>query len=120
VVGGILRLGAGPIGGIAISTVIDFLYFGYLEGGPAGQSIGKKALDIRVVRFDDGGPLGWATALLRHLCSYLSGIPCGLGYFWMLWDKESQTWHDKLTATVVCPAAAWPPPPDSFGKPPAS
>ena len=77
-------------------------------------------LDIRVVRLADGGPLGWSTALLRHLCSYLSAIPCGLGYFWMLWDPEKMTWHDKLSATVVAPASAWPPPPDSFGKPPAS
>ena len=42
-----------------------------------------------------------------------SGIPCFLGYFWMLWDSEKQTWHDKMAITVVVPTsdypvAAWP------------
>jgi uncharacterized RDD family membrane protein YckC len=31
-----------------------------------------------------------------------------LGYFWMLWDREAQTWHDKLASTVVVPISAYP------------
>ena len=103
-----------------LSLVVSFLYYGFFEGGPSGQTVGKKVLDIRVVRSIDGAPLGWGIALLRHLSRYLSALPCALGYFWMLWDREKQTWHDKLSATVVVPAAAWPPPPDSFGKPPTT
>jgi uncharacterized RDD family membrane protein YckC len=38
----------------------------------------------------------------------LSGIVCLLGYLWMLWDKEKQTWHDKLATTVVVPTSAYP------------
>ncbi len=30
-----------------------------------------------------------------------------LGYLWMLWDPEKQTWHDKLATTVVVPADAY-------------
>lgn len=106
--------------GVGINIVLSFLYFGYFEGGPSGQTLGKKALNIRVTRFGDYGPLGWSTALLRHLCSYLSSLACGLGYFWMLWDPEKMTWHDKLSSTVVVPADAVPPPPDSFGKAPVA
>jgi uncharacterized RDD family membrane protein YckC len=120
IVGTLLRFIGGPILGFLVSLLLGFAYFGFFEGGPAGQTPGKKAVDIRVVRAVDGGPLGWTTALLRYLCSYLSGLACGLGYLWMLWDKEKQTWHDKLSATVVVPAAAWPPPPDSFAKPPTA
>ncbi|MGI9022152.1 MAG: RDD family protein [Acidimicrobiales bacterium] len=115
-----LRFVGSPFIGFGVGTVLGLLYYGYFEGGPAGQTVGKKVLDIRVARSADGGPLGWATALLRHVCSWLSAIPCGLGYFWMLWDKEKQTWHDKLSDTVVVPASAWPPPPGSFGKAPGS
>jgi hypothetical protein len=25
----------------------------------------------------------------------------GLGYFWMLWDEQQQTWHDKIAGTTV-------------------
>jgi uncharacterized RDD family membrane protein YckC len=44
----------------------------------------------------------------RYFGRILSGIACFLGYLWMLWDPEKQTWHDKLTNTVVVPVAAYP------------
>jgi uncharacterized RDD family membrane protein YckC len=25
----------------------------------------------------------------------------GLGYFWAIWDKDNQAWHDKIAGTVV-------------------
>ncbi|MDQ4134428.1 MAG: RDD family protein [Actinomycetota bacterium] len=118
VVATILRFAIGFYPAFGLQIALGFLYFGYFEGGPSGQTLGKKAVDIRVTRFADYGPLGWGTALLRHACSYLSQLVCLLGYFWMLWDSEKMTWHDKLSQTVVVPAAAVPPPPDSFGKPP--
>ncbi len=109
-----------PVFGFMLSVAVALVYFGYFEGGPAGQTIGKKALGVRVVRLVDGGPLGWGTALMRHLLSYVSSIPCFLGYLWMLWDPEKTTWHDQLSTTVVVPAVVWPAPPDSFGKPPVT
>jgi uncharacterized RDD family membrane protein YckC len=27
-----------------------------------------------------------------------------LGYLWMLWDSEKQTWHDKAANAVVVPS----------------
>ena len=38
----------------------------------------------------------------------IASIPCYLGYLWMLWDKESQTWHDKIANDVVVPTSAYP------------
>jgi len=83
------------------------LYFGYFEGGPTGQTIGKKVLGIRVIRKQDGQPLGWGLAIGRYFARALSSI-CLLGYLWMLWDSEKQTWHDKLTNTVSVPLTAYP------------
>lgn len=119
VVDTVVRAVIGLYPGSFVGTIINFAYYGYFEGGPAGQTVGKLALGIRVVRKDDFGPLGWGTALLRNLCRILSAIPCLLGYFWMLWDPEKMTWHDKLSNTVVVPIADVPPPPNSFGQPPA-
>jgi uncharacterized RDD family membrane protein YckC len=120
VVTGILRIAVGQIISTLIGLVLNFAYFGFFEGGPAGQTPGKKVCGIRVVRAADGGPLGWSTALFRHLCSYVSAVACLIGYLWMLWDPEKQTWHDKCSGTLEVPETAWPAPPDSFGKPPAS
>jgi uncharacterized RDD family membrane protein YckC len=120
VVNTVLRVIIGLYAGYFLRIIINFAYYGYFEGGPAGQTVGKLALGIRVVRREpDFGPLGWGTALLRNLCRYLSGLACLLGYLWMLWDPQKMTWHDKLTNTIVAPVADVPPPPNSFGQPPA-
>jgi uncharacterized RDD family membrane protein YckC len=119
VVNTVLSAIIGRYTGYLLGTVVNFAYYGYFEGGPAGQTVGKLALGIRVVRFDDGGPLGWGTALLRNLYRIVSGLACFIGYLWMLWDPEKMTWHDKWSHTVVVPVAEMPPPPNSFGQPPA-
>jgi uncharacterized RDD family membrane protein YckC len=118
VVDAVIRAIIGLYPGYFLGTALNFAYFGYFEGGPAGQTVGKLALGIRVVRESDAGPLGWGTALLRNLCRIVSALPCLLGYFWMLWDPQKMTWHDKLSHTVVVPVAEVPPPPNSFGQPP--
>ena len=91
-----------------LNLLIGLAYWGYFEGSPSGQTIGKRALGIRVIDYRTGNPLGFGKALLRYLARILSTIPCLLGYFWMLWDKEKQTWHDKLCSTVVVPTSAYP------------
>lgn len=65
-----------------------------------GQTIGKKLMNIRVIK-TDGWEVGGGYAFIRAICKILSSIPLGLGYFWMLWDENSQTWHDKLAGTYV-------------------
>lgn len=39
----------------------------------------------------------------------MSAIVIFIGYLWMLWDKESQCWHDKFAGDVVVPVSAYPP-----------
>ena len=51
----------------ALSLLVDIAYFTYLEGGPTGQTFGKKALDIRVIDFATGGPLGYGRGFIRWL-----------------------------------------------------
>jgi len=90
-----------------LSTVVSLAYFTYFEGGPTGQTLGKKAIGIRVYDFREGGSIGYGRGLLRQFGKWLSAIPLGLGYFWMLWDKEKQCWHDKVANDVVVPADAY-------------
>jgi uncharacterized RDD family membrane protein YckC len=68
-----------------------------------GQTIGKKVLGIRVTT-TSGGSLNWLKAFIRSISKILSGIVFCLGYLWMLWDGESQTWHDKIADTLVVKA----------------
>lgn len=96
--------------GTALSILITLAYFSYFEGGASGQTLGKRAVGIRVIDFANGGPIGYGRALVRTLGRYVSGLVILLGYLWMLWDKEKQTWHDKFANDVVVPVAAYPPP----------
>ncbi len=94
-----------------ITTLISLAYFIVLEGGPTGQTVGKRALGIRVFDFRGGaGPIGYPRALLRQVVKYISGLVLLLGYLWMLWDREKQTWHDKAAGSVVVPTDAYPVP----------
>lgn len=91
-----------------ISFLLGLAYFTYFEGGPTGQTLGKRAIGIRVIDFRSGGAVGFGRALFRYIGRIPSTIPCLLGYFWMLWDKENQTWHDKIATTVVVPTSSYP------------
>jgi uncharacterized RDD family membrane protein YckC len=92
-----------------VLTLVGYAaYYIVLQGGPTGQTIGKKVLDIRVVDINTGGPIGNGRSAVRFLVQFfLSGI-LYLGYLWMLWDKEKQTWHDKASTSVVVPTSAYP------------
>ena len=68
-----------------------------------GQTIGKKIMGLKVVAVS-GEPVDWVKAFVRSIGRVLSALVLGLGYLWMLWDSNSQTWHDKLADTYVVEA----------------
>jgi uncharacterized RDD family membrane protein YckC len=104
VIGAILGSGGGSDG---LGVLLGIIYYTYLEGS-SGQTLGKKALGIRVISLDGGGSIGYGRAFIRYIGRIVSAIPLFLGYFWMLWDKENQTWHDKFAGSVVVPESAYP------------
>lgn len=91
-----------------LQFIIGITYFAYFEGGPTGQTVGKRALGIRVIDLKAGGPIGYGRGVLRYIARILSTIVFFLGYFWMLWDPEKQCWHDKIAGDVVVPVDAYP------------
>lgn len=99
------RLTGGPF---LLTDVVNALYFIVLEGSAAGQTLGKKVMGIRVVGIDDARPIGYGRAFVRWIGRLVSALPCFLGFFWMLWDGEKQTWHDKFSSAVVVPESAYP------------
>ncbi len=108
VVGLIIQLALhSTLGGI-VSGVLGIAYYGWLEGSASGQTVGKRVMGIRVYDLRQGGPIGTGRAIGRYFARIISTIPCLLGYFWMLWDSEKQTWHDKLVGSVVVPTSAYP------------
>jgi uncharacterized RDD family membrane protein YckC len=83
-------------------------YWVVLVGNARGQTVGMMALNIRVVDTATGGPIGYGRSFLRWLMMLIGAIPLYLGWFWMIWDPQKQTWHDKVANTYVVPADAYP------------
>lgn len=62
---------------------------------------GKLLLDCQVVDAETGKAITWSQAVIRYLGYFVSFIPFGLGFFWIIWDRRRQGFHDKLAKTVV-------------------
>jgi uncharacterized RDD family membrane protein YckC len=106
IISAILGIDPGDPAGNIVSLIIGVPYFLYFEG-TTGQTLGKKLAKVQVVGADDLQPgIGMGQAGLRYVGKIISGIPCGLGYFWMLWDDQKQCWHDKIASTKVIKVAA--------------
>lgn len=71
-----------------------------LRQGVTGSSVGQRVFGVRIVRREDGRPLGLGLAL-GHYLAHLLDLPMLLGFFRPLWDRESQTFADKVCGTVV-------------------
>ena len=107
VAGLVLGFVGGRLGSV-LALFVGLAYFAYFEGSASGQTVGKRVMDIRVIDFAAGGPIGPGRAAVRYLMRIVSGFVCLLGYLWMLWDPERQTWHDKVGNSVVVPTSAYP------------
>jgi uncharacterized RDD family membrane protein YckC len=92
----------------AFSIVIGIIYTTYFIGSPSGQTVGMRAIGIRAIDAETGGRVDYGRCVIRYVVAFFSGLALLLGYLWMLWDPERQTWHDKASGTFVVPATDFP------------
>ena len=85
----------GAIEQIAIIGITLFMWVKFL-GTPGKLILACHVLDAKTHQHIK--PL---QAVIRYLSYFVSIIPLGLGFFWILWDKKKQGFHDKLAGTVV-------------------
>ncbi|AFL72886.1 RDD family protein [Thiocystis violascens] len=72
-------------------VVAAFYVYFWMRGG---QTLGMRAWRFRVIG-DDGGNLGFGSALQRFGWAILSLLPAGLGFWWSLIDRDRLAWHDR-------------------------
>ncbi len=93
------------VGGI-ISAVIDFLYFTGLQGA-YGQTVGKMAVKIKVVR-EDGSKISYVDAAVRTILIIIDAIPYFIPYLLgaiLIWSSDKkQRLGDRAAHTVVVKA----------------
>lgn len=76
-----------------------------------GQTLGKMATKVKVIRADDGRLVGWRTSIVRWivptllvLIPFIGWILALLAYVSLTWDRVRQGWHDKAAKTLVVKA----------------
>ncbi len=84
----------------AVELVTEILYFVFCWS-TRGATLGQRALKIRVVDAQTGGPIDGGRAFVRWLGYVVSGLSLGLGFLWCVWDRRKQTWADKMARTIV-------------------
>jgi uncharacterized RDD family membrane protein YckC len=65
-----------------------------------GTTIGGIICGLKLVRLDDR-PVDWTVAIVRGLAGFLSLAVLGLGFMWVAFDDEKQSWHDKIAGTTI-------------------
>ena len=92
------RLDIDPV----LATLLLFSLFGFFAKfwTHTGQTLGMQVWGVRIQNAD-GSAIDLWQALLRFLGAMVSWLSLGLGYWWMLWDKQGRTWHDTYSESQV-------------------
>ena len=99
IIGAIFSQGPGEPGSGVVNLIIGVAYYVYFIGS-SGLTLGGRLLGCKVV--DANGQIpGYGTAAIRYVMSIVSGAVILIGYLWAFWDKNKQTWHDKVANTYV-------------------
>lgn len=77
--------------------MVVFVFFGWfwVHGG---QTLGMRAWRLQLTN-TTGGNVTWKQAALRFGAALLSWLPAGMGFLWVLIDRDGRAWHDLLSAT---------------------
>jgi uncharacterized RDD family membrane protein YckC len=99
--GGIAALGV--VLGVVGYFLFSLVYFPWFWSR-GGQTPGMKAVEIRVVRDADGGPVSVGAAIMRLIGFWISSFVLYIGFAWILVDARRRGWADLLAGTCVVEA----------------
>lgn len=82
--------------GLVFNAVLYVRWIAKFGAGPLARRLGVKVVCQRTLQ-----PIGYPRSIGRFFGQYISTWIFYLGYLWMLWDKDKQTWHDKMVNSIV-------------------
>jgi uncharacterized RDD family membrane protein YckC len=85
-----------------LSTLLLFSLFAFFAKfwTHNGQTLGMQVWGVRVQNAD-GSAIDLWQALLRFLLAIISFLCVGLGFFWILLDKQKRSWHDIYSGSCT-------------------
>jgi uncharacterized RDD family membrane protein YckC len=91
---------------LMVAVGLCFAYFVVLEA-LWGATLGKLATNLRVVRDNDGGPIGWSAAIIRNVLRLIDGLVLYVvGFIAVCVSPKRQRVGDRVAGTIVVRRAA--------------
>ncbi|HKV26816.1 MAG TPA: RDD family protein [Candidatus Acidoferrales bacterium] len=86
---------------IAITTVITWLYYAWMESSPSQGTLGKMAMGL-IVTDMQYRPVSFARATARFFAKIITGlIPFCIGYIMAGFTAKKQALHDMIASCLV-------------------
>ena len=82
----------------ALIAVVALFFVGFWK--TKGQTLGMRAWRLMLTDAE-GNPVTWTQALLRFGCAWISLLAGGLGFLWVLIDRDNLSWHDRWSGTRI-------------------
>ncbi len=79
-----------------LPAIAVIIFWSYKSATP-----GKMVFRAVIVDEKTGNKPTAKQFVIRYIGYYVSSLVLGLGFFWIIWDKKKQGWHDKMAGTVV-------------------
>jgi uncharacterized RDD family membrane protein YckC len=105
---GVVSILVGLVLGVICWSIVALIYAPALMARTNGQTLGRMATGIRVVRAS-GEPITFGFAMLREVAvkgllfgiagSITGGLANLVDYLWPLWDEENRALHDFVVNT---------------------
>ena len=99
----------GFVGSILMLLVVGgafaYVVWALVLFGSRGMTPGKRFLNIRVIQDDGRIPPFFVMLVREWIAKWVSSLCFGMGFFWILFDRDKQGWHDKLVSTYVVEAS---------------
>lgn len=97
-------LAAGDTSGIftyyAITLIVPWLYFAFMETSDNQATFGKMALGLKVTDLQ-GGKISFGKASGRYWGKMISAIILLIGYLMAIWTQKKQALHDIMAGCLV-------------------
>ncbi|MEO5899320.1 MAG: RDD family protein [Ilumatobacteraceae bacterium] len=105
---------------LSVTSLAGFFVYSAVMVALLGRTVGKIASGLRIVRAEDGGPVGWTAAVMRALVPLTAGVVPTVGftltlgvYGFAVFGPLRQGLHDRAAGTLVVlhrPRPTVPPP----------
>ncbi len=79
--------------------IISFVFYGWFWTH-GGQTLGLRAWNLKLQSFDQHS-ITWRAAFIRFIGALLAWSCLGLGFLWLLVDRNRYTWYDRWSGSSL-------------------